>query len=151
MIDEFLRPHATFFRLLTDWKKYGNITVGYDFDQTVCPFHDAEATFEQVRKLLRELKNLGCTCICWTANPDHSFVAKYVVDNNIPCDGINTDAIDLGYKTRKPFYSALLDDRAGLESMYKDLVLLVWYVKEHHLYPKDSKYGKSVSTPIQNN
>lgn len=150
MIDQFLKPHSNFFRLLADWKKYGNITVGYDFDQTVSPFHEGEATFDQVIELLRELKDIGCTCVCWTANKDHTYVAEYVTKKNIPCDGINIDVIDLGWTTRKPFYSALLDDRAGLESMYKDLVLLVWYVKEHHLYPKDSNYGKSVPAPSAN-
>ena len=33
-MDEFLRPNASFFRILDDWKKYGSITVGFDFDRS---------------------------------------------------------------------------------------------------------------------
>ncbi len=130
-MDQFLRPNAMFLRLLADWKKYGTITVGFDFDQTVAPFHDHSATFDMVIALLHELDEIGCTLVCWTANPDHEFVAKYLKDKGINHVGINVDTIDLGYQTRKPFYSALLDDRAGLDSVYRDLSLLVWYVKTH--------------------
>lgn len=47
-MDQFLRPNAMFLRLLSDWRKYGSITVGFDFDQTVAPFHDHSATFDMV-------------------------------------------------------------------------------------------------------
>lgn len=139
-MDEFLKPNATFLRLVKDWKKYGTLSIGFDFDQTVCPFHDPTATYDMVIRLLRELKEIGCTLVCWTANPNHEYVKEYCEKMKIPCDGINIDTIDLGWASRKPFYSALLCDRAGLESVYRDLCLLVWYVKEHHLVPE--KEGK---------
>lgn len=132
-MDEFLRPNAMFLRLLKDWEKYGTITVGFDFDQTVAPYHNLEATFEMVISLLHELDEIGATLVCWTANPNHDYVTKYLQSKGIKHVGINVDAIDLGYQTRKPFYSALLDDRSGLDSVYRDLSLLVWYVKEHKL------------------
>lgn len=135
-MDQFLRPNAMFLRLLSDWRKYGSITVGFDFDQTVAPFHDHSATFDMVIQLLHELDEIGCKLVCWTANRDHAFVEKYLKEKGINHVGINVDAIDLGYQTRKPFYSALLDDRAGLDSVYRDLSLLVWYIKEHHLNQK---------------
>lgn len=130
-MDEFLRPNANFLRLVDDWKKYGAITVGFDFDQTVAPFHNKDASFNMVISLLHELDSIGCTLECWTANPDHDYVAKYLKEKGINHVGINVGGISLGWETKKPFYSALLDDRAGLESMYRDLSLLVWYVKTH--------------------
>lgn len=147
MIDEFLRPNSNFVRLVEDWKKHGMITVGFDFDGTVHDYHKKGHTYNQMKELLRNLKDIGCTLICWTAYKDLGYVQEFLQKEDIPYDGVNTMGIPLPWESKKPFYSALLDDRAGLESMYKDLVLLVWYVKEHHLYPKDSNYGKSIHTP----
>jgi hypothetical protein len=132
-MDEFLRPNSTFLRLLSDWKKYGNISVGFDFDQTVAPFHNKEAKYDMVINLLWDLDRIGASLVCWTANPNHEYVDKYLKDRGINHVGINIETIPLGYETRKPFYNALLDDRAGLESVYRDLHLLVWYVREHGL------------------
>ncbi len=137
-MDQFLRPNSCFLRLVSDWEKYGAISVGFDFDQTVAPFHDKEATYDMVIKLLHELDEIGATLVCWTANPDHVYVDKYLKSKGINHVGINIETIPLGWETRKPFYSALLDDRAGLESMYRDLSLLVWYVKKHNLIKKIS-------------
>lgn len=136
-MDEFLRPNAMFLRLVSDWEKYGKITVGFDFDQTVAPFHNHDATFDMVIKLLHELDEIGAILVCWTANPDHAYVDKYLKGKGINHAGINIETIPLGWETRKPFYSALLDDRSGLDSVYRDLSLLVWYVKKH-LKPKNN-------------
>lgn len=85
-MDEFLRPNANFLRLVDDWKKYGAITVGFDFDQTVAPFHNKDASFNMVISLLHELDSIGCTLECWTANPDHDYVAKYLKEKgDKPC------------------------------------------------------------------
>jgi hypothetical protein len=135
-MDEYLRPNSAFLRLIADWKKWGNITVGFDFDQTVSPYHTKDASYDMVIKLLHELDEIGATLVCWTANPDHVYVANYLRTKGINHVGINVDAIDLGYQTRKPFYNALLDDRSGLESSYRDLSLLVWYIKEHGPFKK---------------
>ena len=113
-MDQFLRPNSCFLRLVSDWEKYGAISVGFDFDQTVSPFHDQEATYDMVIKLLHELDEIGATLVCWTANPDHVFVDKYLKSKGINHVGINIETIPLGWETRKPFYSALLDDRAGM-------------------------------------
>jgi len=130
-MDEFLKPNANFIRLVEDWEKYGSITVGFDFDGTVNDYHKKGHTYEQVKTLLRELKELKCTLICWTAYHDLAFVEDFLTNEKIPFDGINTCGIKLPWDSKKPFFSSLLDDRAGLESAYKDLCLLVWYVKKH--------------------
>lgn len=136
-MDEFLRPNAAFLRLVADWKKWGSLSIGFDFDQTVSPYHDKDATFDMVISLLHELDEIGCSLVCWTANPDHEYVKNYLKSKGINHVGINVDSIDLGYQTRKPFYSALLDDRSGLEAVYRDLHLFVWYAKQHLVQQKD--------------
>lgn len=127
--DEYLEDGKSFSRLITEYKKYGSLTIGYDFDGTVYDYHGTGATYEQVRQLLRDLKEIGCKVICWTAQKDLGFVETFLRDNNIPCDGINTDGIKLGWDSRKPFFSALLDDRAGLMQVYEELTDLIYVVK----------------------
>jgi len=74
---------------------------------------------------VRDLKKIGCVIIIWTAYENLDYVNNFCVEHKIPIDGINTDAIPLSYETRKPFFSALLDDRAGLIQVYEELSLLV--------------------------
>jgi trehalose-6-phosphatase len=112
-------------RLINEYKKYGSLTIGFDFDGTVHDYHKTGATYEQVRQLLRDLKEIGCVLICWTAYKDLRFVEEFLKQNNIPFDGINTDGIKLPWESKKPFFSALLDDRAGLLDVYNDLRYLV--------------------------
>jgi hypothetical protein len=59
--------------------------------------------------------------ICWSCFRDHEYIHNFLVDNGIPFDGINTDGIPLSWETRKPYFNALLDDRAGLQQVFLDL------------------------------
>lgn len=123
--DEFLVEGKSFNRLLNEYQKYGSLVIGVDFDGTLYDYHQTGATYNQVKNLIRDLKSINCKIICWTAQKDHQLVENYLLSNNIPFDGINVDGIDLGWETRKPFFSALLDDRAGLIQVYEDLRSLV--------------------------
>lgn len=124
-MDPFLNPTANFERLYEEYKKYGSLFIGYDFDDTVHDFHKRGSTFPKVIQLLRDLKRQGNKLMCWTAYPDHTYVMEYLKKHEIPCDGINQDGVQLWWTSRKPIYSALLDDRAGLYSAYYDLARLV--------------------------
>ena len=124
-MDPYLEQNANLNRLINDYKKHGSLTIGFDFEDTVYDFHKKGYTYDNVIHLLRQMKKLGFTLICWTANKDLQFVSKYLNENNIPFDGINTNGIDLGWESRKPFFSALLDDRAGLIQVYNELSTLV--------------------------
>lgn len=117
-------------RLLDEYKKYGSLCIGFDFDGTVYDYHQTGASYEYVIELLRDLKELNCTLICWTAQKDLEFVEKFLTENEIRYDGINTDGINLGWDSRKPFFSALLDDRAGLKQVYDELRWLVKLFKK---------------------
>lgn len=127
-MDEFLVDSASYVRLRNEYTKFGSLVIGFDFDGTVHDYHKTGASHELVRELLRQLKVIGCKVYCWTAYHDLKFVEKFLQENNIPCDGINCDGIALGWESRKPFFSALLDDRAGLQQVYYELRTLVNYV-----------------------
>lgn len=133
MRDPYLIEEASYNRLYSEYKKYGSLYIGFDFDDTVHDYHKRGSTYHQVIELLRNLKEIGCTLICWTAYKDHAYVIEYLTKNNIPFDSINTGGIPLPYETRKPFFSALLDDRAGLRQVYEDLSLLYHtiYLENH--------------------
>lgn len=124
VFDQFLIPGSSYNRLVAEYDKYSALHVGYDFDSTVYDYHQTGESHEMVRQLLRDLTAIGCKCYCWTAQRDHDFVKEFLAENNIPCEGINTGGINLGWESRKPFYSALLDDRAGLHQTYTELRML---------------------------
>jgi len=124
-MDEYLEKGKSFQRLLAEYERHGSLFIGVDFDGTLHDYHKTGATYHDVRNLVRDLKKIGCVIIIWTAYENLDYVNNFCVEHKIPIDGINTDAIPLSYETRKPFFSALLDDRAGLIQVYEELSLLV--------------------------
>lgn len=133
-MDEFLVEGKSYERLLREYKEHGSLQVGYDFDGTVHDYHKSGASYEMVRQLLRDLKDIGCVMTCWTAFKDHTYVFAFCEEHNIPCDGINTNGIPLPWESRKPFFSVLLDDRAGMIQVFQDLTRLVKEVRKKKFY-----------------
>ena len=72
-MDEYLIPNSSFLRLYNEYKKYKSLVIAYDFDNTVYDFHDKGVTYFRVIELLRKLKQIGCICICFTANKNENF------------------------------------------------------------------------------
>lgn len=128
-MDEFLEEYANAQRLIAEYNKHNSLVVAFDFDGTVHDYHKTGASHEMVIQLLRDLKSISCTLVCWTAYPDLEYVKQFCIDKQIPVDHINEGGIPLGWESKKPFFSALLDDRAGLLSAYKDLRILYNAVK----------------------
>lgn len=129
-MDHYLLLDSAYDRLYREYKTHGRLVVAFDFDETVYDTHKRGHTYELVHQLLRDLKELGCELICWTAKANLDFVREELDRLKIPCDGINNDGIRLPWASRKPFYSAILDDRSGLRAMYYDLLRLVNTIKE---------------------
>jgi len=140
--DPFFNFNRCYERLVEDYKKHNSLLVAFDYDNTIYDYHKKGVTYNKVIKLLRELKAINCKLICWTAHEDLKFVEQYLKYNNIPFDGINVDGIKLNWETRKPFFSALLDDRAGLIQVYKDLKLLVKMVSTFYILNNNEKIKK---------
>lgn len=129
-MDEYLIPNSSFMRLYDEYKLYGSLVIAYDFDNTVYDFHKKGVTYNQVIQLLRELKSIGCIISCFTANENEDFVKEYCYNNFIPLDKLNENPDFFKSDSRKIYYNALLDDRAGLLQVYSELNLLVKLIKQ---------------------
>ena len=127
--DEYLVANASYLRLLSEYDKYGSIEVAFDFDNTVYDFHKKGVSYYQMIQLLKDLKSIGCNLTCFTANEDDAFIKKFLEDNRIPFDRINENPSFFVSNSRKIYFNALLDDRAGLIQVYQELNLLVQTVK----------------------
>lgn len=136
--DKYLIPEEAYKRLYGEYKKHGSLVIGVDFDGTIHDYHKEGYEYNNCKELLRSLKDIGCKIICWTAYKDHDYVEEYFKKNDLPLDGINCDGVELPYSTRKPFFNALLDDRAGIRDVYGDLSRLVNDIK----YEKENKDTK---------
>lgn len=123
-MDEYLIPYANFKRLYEEFNKYGSLSIGVDFDGTLYDYHKKGYKHIQVIELVKRAQTLGMKIHIFTANEKPEFVEQYAKDLGINIEGINTDGIKLGWESRKPFYSLLLDDRAGLISAFQDLEML---------------------------
>ena len=132
--DLYLKQYASRERLLAEYRKYGNLIVAVDFDDTLYNYHQQDgATYNQVVELVNELKGIGCEIIIWTGNKDLGFIKQFLYDNNIMYDKINEDShiAKKWYKNkgiqapRKIYANVYLDDRAGLLQTYNDLKYVV--------------------------
>jgi hypothetical protein len=130
MIDEYLKPNASFLRLLKEYRAYKSLVIAYDLDNTLYDFHKKGETYTMVMELLKELKAIGCYMICFTANADKDFVLNYLTENKIPFDAINENPPFFKCEERKIYFNALLDDRAGLQQVYNELNLLITIIKQ---------------------
>ena len=122
-MDEYLIPNSSFLRLYKEYKKYGSLVIAYDFDNTVYDFHIKGETYYEVISLLQKLKSINC--ICFTANEDEEFVRNHCKLWKIPLDKLNENPDFFKSNSKKIYYNALLDDRAGLQQVYQELTLLV--------------------------
>ena len=124
-MDRYLQPNSAYDRLLAEYKQHGGLVVGVDFDGTLHDYHKVGDSHEMVRQLVRDLKANNCKIVIWTAYKDLDYVAEFCDTHSIPFDGINIEGIKLPWESKKPFFSVLLDDRAGLEHVYNDLTKLL--------------------------
>lgn len=128
-MDKYLNPTETYKRLLSEYNKYGSLVVAVDFDGTLYDFHNEGITFYNVIDLLRELKKANCYIIIFTANDNTEFIENYLLENQIPYDGINENPSFFKGKSSKIYYNILLDDRAGLKEVYTQLLTLLTDIK----------------------
>lgn len=115
-------------RLLKEYDKYGKLVVGFDFDNTIFDCHNTGGNYSSVINILKECKKLGFTLCLYTAELREDWLqwkVAYCKHFGIEPDFINESPLIEG--TKKPFFSILLDDRAGLESAYKILKQVINY------------------------
>jgi len=66
--DPYLRPDASFKRLMDEYMRYKSLVIAVDFDGTLFDFHGEGNSYDMVINLLRELKKIGCYIILFTAS-----------------------------------------------------------------------------------
>lgn len=130
MMDEYLIPNSSFLRLYNEYQKYKSLVIAYDFDNTVYDFHNKGKTYWNVITLLQQLKRANCILICFTANEDAEFVTDYCNQFGIPLDKLNENPDFFKSSSKKIYFNALLDDRAGLYQVYQELSLLIQLINE---------------------
>jgi hypothetical protein len=131
--DEYMMANAPLNRLLNEYDKYGSICIGFDFDNTVAVYDNQVGTYLQVIQLIKDFRaNVNCRIVCWTANPYTDYVYKFLTENEIPFDSINGEGIKLSYESRKPVFSALLDDRCGLREVFDYLTEFLNIIKKRN-------------------
>ena len=133
-MDKYLQPNSAYERLWAEYNKYGSLIVAVDFDDTLYDFHKVGNSYEQVKQLVKDLREIGCYIIIWTGNQDNWLIVNYLTEHNIPYDSINNEAPIskklLGDKIpRKVYANVYIDDRAGLFQVYNDLTKLVENVR----------------------
>lgn len=121
-------------RLIDEYHKYKSLVIGFDFDNTVFDYHNNGQCYAQVIDILKQCKDLGFTlCLC-TSELDPEWLdwkVKYCEHFGIKPDYINESPILKG--TKKPFFSILLDDRAGLQSAFLILQSVIKYAEKEQV------------------
>lgn len=136
-MDKYLQPNSAYERLWAEYNRYGSLIVAVDFDDTVYDFHGTGDSYEMVRQLVRDLKDINCFIIIWTGNQNIEFVTNFLNENNIPFDSINDEApiskkLLNGNFPRKVYANVYIDDRGGMEQVYSDLTKLIKQVKNEN-------------------
>ena len=124
-------------RFAEEYDKYPEFIVGVDFDNTI-QYLDGNIC-QDIVELLQELSKLPKIKLClWSICRNTSDLTKklqFCKDHNIRIDYVNESPLKYG-DNRKAFFNALLDDRAGLESIYKCLIHLIVHAKNQLTQPQ---------------
>ncbi len=127
MQDPYLSQRMNRNRLLADLAQYGRLLIAFDFDNTVFDCHKLGYEFPELEEVLRKAKVLNHHLILFTCREDIELAEaiNYCRERGYEPDSVNGSPI---YPDNtKPYYNILLDDRAGLQSAYLDLL---WILNE---------------------
>ena len=138
--DPYMNKEIVKDRLRSEFRKYGKLIIAYDFDYTVHNYHNEGHTYEFVTELLKGWRPYA-DLIVFSASPESRFkyIKDYLDSKGIPFDTINSEVIKRDY-TRKVYYNAFLDDRAGLGETAEILFELLEEIKEGSLKYADYAY-----------
>jgi len=130
-MDPYLDDKNCSDRLYEEYKKYGNLIVAYDYDNTVFDYHKKGYQYTELINLLKECRKLGFHLTVFTSCNDDRFpeIESYLKSNNIPYDWINDTPEFIPFKGRKVYYNILLDDRAGLSAAYNQLWTVIYRIR----------------------
>lgn len=137
-MDLYLDFKRFYQRLENDYKRFGNLVIAYDFDDTVYDTHKRGATYTQVISLLRRWRPYA-KFIVWTVSPPErfDFIRYYLTTNDIPYDTINENIHPPDSKipeARKIYANIYLDDRGGLMTAFTALKTLISKIENDELH-----------------
>lgn len=122
-------------RLIREYETHGNLVIGFDFDNTIYDYHNTDLDCSDIIYLLQVCSRLNFTMCLWSISSDNpgdmtiEDKVKMCKDLDIKVDYVNSSPIQCGKEDeRKPFFSILLDDRAGLESAYYCLKMTLYHI-----------------------
>lgn len=121
--DPFLYGVNVIQRLLEEYKKHGSLIIGFDFDNTIYDYHNKGTAYPIVTKLLQDCSKYF-ELACYTGNSDLELVKSHCQSLGIRIDYLNSSPISVS-KPHKPYFSILLDDRAGLLSAVTCLIIVL--------------------------
>ena len=114
-------------RLLWEYNHYGRLIVGVDFDNTIRPVKQdssCEAVVELLKRCSADPKIVLCLWTISGGSDGHLSLQEkvdYCKSLGIKLDYINESPFLEDDNGKKQFFNVLLDDRAGLESAYRNL------------------------------
>lgn len=111
-------------RLKSDYAKHGNLLIAFDFDSTLFDLEEDGLDMQPVIDLALRCQKAGMIMCLWTACTDDwslAYKKRIVKDMGLNFQYINASpALN---QSRKPHFSILLDDRAGLASAFEILTI----------------------------
>lgn len=134
-------------RLLNEWKAYGKIIIGLDFDDTISAWgfkgeeHDID--LQKTIKIIKLAREVGAYIVIWSAcAPDRfEYIKQYCKDLGIEIDAINDNPIELPYgQHKKIYYNILIDDRAGINESLSMLEKCAYHMRA-------AKAGEKLDNP----
>lgn len=131
--DRYARGGECINRLILEWKKYNQLIVTFDYDNTVFDFHNRGDKYPNVIAQLQTLARMGCHLICFTSCEPSRFseIQQHLKQIRIPHRGINVDSILVPFNGRKIYFNVHYDDRAGLGSVLNYMETVIHYRSEH--------------------
>ena len=129
IFDPYMSSWRVSQRLSYEFSKHRNLVIAFDFDNTIYDFHRKGYEFPEVIDLLYRASKLNLTLVCYTGNEDEVLVRNVCEKNGIRIDYLNESPIKAASKPHKPYFSILLDDRAGLASAVEALSIVLYKIE----------------------
>lgn len=129
-MNSYLNDRKAIDRLKKEYLEHKTLIIGFDFDCTIYDYHKEGLELQPVIDLLKRCNNLNFTMCMFSITLKHSMTLEkkisIVHELGIKADYINESPILSDSKqqecfNKKPFFSILLDDRAGLSAAYNIL------------------------------
>jgi hypothetical protein len=127
MNNSYLNDRKAINRLKSEYLKHGTLIIGFDFDNTIYDYYNEGLEVQPLIDLLHRCSINYFTMCLYSLSLDELIISakiNFCSQNDIYVNFINESPImqdSYPKDKRKPFFSILLDDRAGLSAAYNIL------------------------------